>query len=73
MNCPILLPESENVHFKSSRRYEGGRFAFDFHGKLGGDSMAGGVDLRENGSAQWTAQRHDDGATTGVMRPVKNK
>ena len=65
--------EGEHVHFKSSHRYEGGRFAFDFHGKLDGDSMAGGVDLGEYGSAQWTARRHDYGASTGVMRPVKNK
>ena len=31
--------EGDEVHFKSSHRYEGGRFEFDFYGKVDGDAM----------------------------------
>ena len=65
--------QGDEVHFKSSHRYEGGRFEFDFHGKIEGDAMEGEVELGEYGSARWSARRHDYGELGGSVRPVKNK
>ena len=49
---------ANEVHFRSSHRYEGKRLTYDFSGKVDGDTMEGRVNLDEYGEARWTATRH---------------
>ncbi len=62
--------DGSEVHFRSSHRYEGSSFGFDFRGKLEGDTMQGVADLGEYGSADWLATRYEYSETPGRVGPV---
>lgn len=62
--------DGAEVHFRSSHRYEGSSFGFDFRGKLEGDTMRGVADLGEYGSADWLAERYEYSDTPGQVGPV---
>ena len=49
---------ANTVHFRSSHPAEGTRLFYDFTGTVGGETMAGKVNLDEYGEALWKAQKH---------------
>jgi D-glucosaminate-6-phosphate ammonia-lyase len=63
-HCEILSGDlhgtvaANEVHFRSSHRYEGTRLSYEFTGRVDGDTMEGLVNLGEYGEARWTARRH---------------
>lgn len=64
--------EADQIHFRSSHKYEGTRLNYDFTGRVDGDTMHGEVGLGEYGKAEWTAERHRYRRRGGPTRPVKN-
>ncbi|MGI8992639.1 MAG: DegT/DnrJ/EryC1/StrS family aminotransferase [Bryobacteraceae bacterium] len=50
--------EANEVHIRSSHRYEGTVLGYEFTGTVDGDTMTGVVALGEYGQARWTAKRH---------------
>jgi uncharacterized pyridoxal phosphate-dependent enzyme len=49
---------ANQVRFRSSHKIQGQRLSYEFTAIVGGDKMAGNIDLGEYGQATWTAHRH---------------
>ncbi len=50
--------QAEEIHFRSSHRYQGTSVNYEFTGTVHGDTLSGTVAMGEYGQARWTATRH---------------